>query len=600
MTIVKQDLLERVSENNGVLTKLLSIASKDRPLEVLLEDSLGVLLSLSWLSLLPKAGVFLTELDVMGKERLKLIVDINIGDQIKSRCAFVEFGKCLCGKAAQSHQVIHSSCIDSHHEINFEEMEPHGHYNIPILSEDTLLGVLVFYLPHGKKRDESEIEILTNAASIFALMISLRRKQYELESVVRELGFQKKALDEHAIVSIANVKGDITYANDKFCKLSGFARGELIGQNHRILKSGEHSQEFYVDLWNAIANGNIWHGDILNHTKQGLPYWVRATIVPFLNKFGKPYQYVAVRTDITQQKQSEAALQRAQLVANIGNWSYDLASETFIFSSQLLNIYGFDENTKGLTAEVLMKAIHPDDLPLIEDKYQKSLKNGDLYDIKHRIIHQKTGETRWVHAKSDINQNVKGDLIHLDGVVQDITETKMAQDNIKKMALTDHLTGLANRNQFFYRYEQSQKLATREGKFLALMLLDVDYFKQINDTYGHQTGDAVLKAAAEIFKRNCREVDIVSRLGGDEFAILLIHPGQVHDVVLCAERILSSLAQPLFINGQTIKLSVSIGLSFSTQVLALDEFIRQADLGLYEAKHNGRNRYFVYNPSLEG
>lgn len=122
----------------------------------------------------------------------------------------------------------------------------------------------------------------------------------------RELDSQKLALDEHAIVSITNVKGNITYVNDKFCDISGFAREELLGKNHRILKSGEHSQVFYEDLWRTIANGKPWHGEIKNLKKGGGYYWVRASIVPFLNEHGKPFQYVAIRTDITEQKEVEA------------------------------------------------------------------------------------------------------------------------------------------------------------------------------------------------------------------------------------------------------------------------------------------------------
>ena len=121
----------------------------------------------------------------------------------------------------------------------------------------------------------------------------------------KELTFQKSALDEHAIVSIADVKGIITYANDKFSEISGYSREELIGQNHHILKSDEHSEEFWKDLWVTIANGKTWNGEIKNIKKGGGYYWVDATIVPTLDDRGKPTQYVAIRTDVTAQKDTE-------------------------------------------------------------------------------------------------------------------------------------------------------------------------------------------------------------------------------------------------------------------------------------------------------
>ena len=141
----------------------------------------------------------------------------------------------------------------------------------------------------------------------------------EISTRARELDFQKLALDEHAIVSITDVKGNITYANDKFCEISGYSREELLGQNHRILNSGEHPQEMFVELWRTIASGKTWFGEIKNKTKNGGYYWVNATIVPFLDDLGHPFQYVAIRTDITAEKHKEVALREATEKAETAN-----------------------------------------------------------------------------------------------------------------------------------------------------------------------------------------------------------------------------------------------------------------------------------------
>ncbi|PHS78317.1 MAG: hypothetical protein COB59_07645 [Rhodospirillaceae bacterium] len=128
----------------------------------------------------------------------------------------------------------------------------------------------------------------------------------------KELEFQKKALDEHGIVSIADVHGDITYINEKFCDISGYSADELLGQNHRILISGEHSPKFFKDMWVTISNGNVWQGEIKNKNKEGGFYWVQTTIVPTLNDDGKPFQYVAIRTEITTMKEHETTLLEQQ------------------------------------------------------------------------------------------------------------------------------------------------------------------------------------------------------------------------------------------------------------------------------------------------
>ena len=131
------------------------------------------------------------------------------------------------------------------------------------------------------------------------LFVAMVRDISERKNAERELEFQKSALDEHAIVSIADVAGNIIYINDKFCHISGYSRDELLGKNHRIVKSDEHPPEFYEDLWGTISSGKPWRGEIRNLKKGGGDYWVDATIVPFLNDKGIPFQYVAIRTDVT-------------------------------------------------------------------------------------------------------------------------------------------------------------------------------------------------------------------------------------------------------------------------------------------------------------
>ncbi|MBF0448474.1 MAG: response regulator [Magnetococcales bacterium] len=144
---------------------------------------------------------------------------------------------------------------------------------------------------------------------LISLLVVSRRISEESEgSARRELEFQMLALDEHAIVSATDVKGNITYVNEKFIAISGYTKEELLGKNHRMVKSDEHSPEFYQALWKQIANGRPWHGEVKNLNKAGKPYWVRASIVPFLDKKGKPFRYVSIRTDVTVMKDLEASL----------------------------------------------------------------------------------------------------------------------------------------------------------------------------------------------------------------------------------------------------------------------------------------------------
>lgn len=219
------------------------------------------------------------------------------------------------------------------------------------------------------------------------------RKQIEMELVdkANELKSQQFALDVHAIVSITDVAGVIQYANQKFCDISGYSVLELTGQNHRIIKSDEHSSEYFKEMWETISQGTVWQGEIKNTAKDGRAYWVMSTIVPSLNAKGKPFQYISIRTDITERKNAEmkavtASRTKSDLMANM---SHELRTP-------LNAILGF---SAAIRSEVFGALGHNKYAEYIEDIY---FSGQHLLDLINDILDVSAIEAGAIHLQEEL------------------------------------------------------------------------------------------------------------------------------------------------------------------------------------------------------
>ncbi len=269
------------------------------------------------------------------------------------------------------------------------------------------------------------------------LFATQRRRALELASdMTKDLQDYKTAQDSHSIISVADVQGNILEVNLEFIKISGYSEAELLGKNHRILKSGEHSQAFYEEMWSDISSGKAWHGQIKNRKKDGSFYWVEASITPILDENGLPKKYISVRTDITQIKEleysvqtSEQRLRRGQLFGNIGTWDWSIASGDLYWSESIWHLFGYTQDSFVPSYDKFLAAVHPEDRQKLIDAINASVAHGAAYDVEHRCVWP-DGTVRWLLERGDVVRAADGSPSHMLGVVQDITERKQAQDEI--------------------------------------------------------------------------------------------------------------------------------------------------------------------------
>jgi diguanylate cyclase (GGDEF)-like protein/PAS domain S-box-containing protein len=264
--------------------------------------------------------------------------------------------------------------------------------------------------------------------------------------------------------------------------------------------------------------------------------------------------------------------------------------------------YTFEE-ARGNTTSMLKSGKTPPEI--YEDLWQTIQSGGEWKgDLLNR---KKNGDLYWEKISISSVTDAKGNITHFVSVNEDITDRREAEEKIRslnaeleKIAITDYLTSIYNRRYFMERGVQEFKRAKRSKHPLSLLMLDIDKFKNINDTYGHETGDFALKQVVAALKKNLREIDILGRMGGDEFTVMLPNTS-LENAAKLAERVRKDMENTVFQTTDeslTISITISAGVSdFTDQTTNIDEMLRNADTALYQAKHSGRNCVIIYRPN---
>jgi diguanylate cyclase (GGDEF)-like protein/PAS domain S-box-containing protein len=296
-----------------------------------------------------------------------------------------------------------------------------------------------------------------------------------------------------------------------------------------------------------------------------------------------------------------AELRVAHRIARIGTWRHDLVEGTLTMSDELHQLLGTDPRSFAATTENLLSLVHPDDRPARAAALARAAAGEGAVEHEWRML-RPDGGLAWFWAEMQSETDSSGRVIAVQGVCQDVTERRATAEQIYKLAHHDALTGLANRSLLHAHLSEALARARRAGGTLAVLCLDLDGFKAINDLHGHAAGDALLREVAARLSHNVRETDTVARLGGDEFVVLQTDPGQPEAARILAERLVAVLAEPYNLGAgeaqNAVTTSVGVAL-FPGDGNDAETLLRNADTALYRAKWAGKNGAAFFRPEMD-
>ncbi len=405
--------------------------------------------------------------------------------------------------------------------------------------------------------------------------------------------------------------GLIKYANQATVAMIGYSEVALVNQPFMPMVY-EADRAWLMDLHQRRMNGEkVESSYLLNMVRKDgeLRQWQGYTNTIEWN--GKP-SGVGTFIDITERiqmdaklRKSEESLKESQIIAGLGSYVLDLDTGLWARSEVLDKLFGIDSAYEP-SVQNWIAMIHPDDRAMIEEYFKNDvLGHGKIFDKQYRIIRHNDQATIWVHGLGKLEADAHGRLVRMHGTIQDITASKMAEEEISNLAFYDTLTMLPNRRLMMDRLRLALSISARSNYYGAVLFLDMDRFKTLNDTLGHDYGDMLLIETAARIQSCVREMDTVARLGGDEFLILLEEVDEEAEaasqkVAHIADKIRVALSVPYQLNGKEQHSSTSIGVSlYRGNEESVDSLLKHADMAMYQAKDSGRNAVRFFDPAMQ-
>lgn len=421
-----------------------------------------------------------------------------------------------------------------------------------------------------------------------------RRERRQAEQILRKLSLVVKQATDSVIIT--NSKGYIEYVNPAFEKLTGYTTDEIKGNTPATLSSGKHDIAFYQQLWQTIIHGEIFKGTLVNRRKNGELFYEEQVITPLKDTQGCTTHFVSTGRDITARVHAEEA--HARLVS-ILEATPDLVA-IFELDGYLRYLNGAGRQLLGLGAEEDVNVRCIQDFFLegtAQQQISQALTAVHQYGVWNGESVLRVSENIGLPVSQVIlaHRNTEGSIEYLSTIMRDISERKHFEAELQHQTTHDRLTNLPNRFFLIDRFTSALEYARRHGVYVAVLFLDLDNFKRVNDSLGHAAGDVLLQRVAQRLKGCLRSNDTVARHGGDEFTIVASDLEDSENVLAVLHKLHTAFERPVIVSSQEIYITFSIGIAiYPHDGDQIEDLLHHADVAMYQAKSSGPNQYRFY------